>query len=138
MIQDLPGFREVPNDYDVEALVAAFSRNDQESAELHSVDILLLPEHFQSADGNLVGEYYHDSTASFLQFLESENEMSAGILARASDDETLTLKSADIWLPIISIATPILTPIVVSAVRRYLLKQGNQQDDVVHLEMVHG
>ena len=45
-------------------------------------------------------------------------------------------RSAETWLPIISIASSILTPIVVDIVRLYLLKQGNQQDDVVHFEMV--
>ena len=138
MFQEPSGFREVPNDYDVEALVTAFSHNDQESEDLRSVDILLLPERFKFAGRSLAEEYYPDSTASFLQFLESENEMSTGILARADDDETFIRQSAEIWLPIISIATPILVPIVVSLVRRYLLKQGNQQDDIVHLEMVTG
>ena len=138
MIQDLPGFREVPNDHDVEALVTAFSHNDQELEELRSVDILLLPERFKFTDELPVEEYYPDNTASFFQFLESENELSTGILARSDDDETFIRQSAEIWLPIISIATPILTPVVVSLVRRYLLKQGNQQDDVVHLEVVAG
>ena len=138
MFQDLPGFHEVPNDYDVETLITAFSRSDQEAAELRSADILLLPERFKFTDELPVEQYYPDNTASFLQFLESENEMSTGILARPDDDETFIRQSAEIWLPIISIATPILTPIVVSLVRRYLLKQGNQQDDVVHLEMVTG
>ena len=136
MIHNLPGLREVPNDYDVEALVTAFSHNDQELEELRSVDILLLPERFKFTDESPVEEYYSDNTGSFLQFLESENEMRTGILARPDDDETFIRQSAEIWLPIISIATPILTPIVVGAVRRYLLKQGNQQDDVVHFEMV--
>ena len=138
MNQDLPGFREVPNDYDVEARVTAFSHNDQESEELRSMDILLLPERFKFTDELPVEEYYPDNTASFLQFLESENEMSTGILARSDDDETFIRQSADIWLPIISVATPILTPLVVRMVRRYLLKQGNQQDDVVHFVMVTG
>lgn len=136
MIRDLPGFREVPNDYDVEALVTAFTHNGQEMEELRSVDILLLPERFKFADELPVEEYYPDNTASFLQFLESENEMSTGILARSDDDETFIRQSSEIWLPIISIVSPILTPIVVSLVRRYLLKQGNQQDDVVHFVMV--
>jgi hypothetical protein len=136
MIQDLPGFRQVPNDYNVEELITVFSRNDQEAAELSSADILLLPERFQFTPELPQEEYYPDSTATFLQFLESETEMSTGILARPDDDETFIRQSAEIWLPIISIATPILTPIVVGAVRRYLLKQGNQQDDIVHLEMV--
>ena len=48
MLQDLPGFREVPNNYDVEALVTAFSLNDQESVELLSADVLLLPERCNS------------------------------------------------------------------------------------------
>ena len=138
MIHDLPGFREVPNDYDVEAPTTAFSRNDQETAQLRSADILLLPERFKFTDELPVEEYYPDSTASFFQFLESEKEMSTGILARASDGETFTRKSAETWLPVISIALPILTPIVVGIVRRYLLKHGNQQDDVVHLQLVTG
>ena len=138
MIQDLPGFHEVLNDYDVEALVTAFSRNDQESEGLHSVDILLLPERFKFTDESPVEEYYPDNTASFLHFLESENEVSTSILARSDDDETFIRQSAEIWLPIISITTPLLTPIVVSLVRRYLLKQGNQQDDVVHFVIVTG
>ena len=136
MNQDLPGFREVPNDYNVEALITAFSRNDRESAELSSADMLLLPERFQFTAELPIEEYYPDSTASFLQFLESETEMSTGILARASDDATFMRRSAETWLPIISIASSILTPIVVDIVRLYLLKQGNQQDDIVHFEMV--
>ena len=136
MIQELPGFREVPNDYDVEALITAFSQNDQETAELRSADILLLPERFQFSDSLASEEYYSDSTDSFLRFLESEKEMRVGILARASDEETFMRKSAETWLPVISIASPILTPIVVDIVRRYLVNQGNQQDDIVHLKMV--
>ena len=135
MIQDLPGFRQVPNDYNVEELITVFSRNDQEAAELSSADILLLPERFQFTPELPQEEYYPDSTATFLQFLESETEMSTGILARA-DDETFTRKSAETWLPVISIASSVLTPIVVDTVRLYLLKQGSQQDDIVHLEMV--
>ncbi len=139
MINDLPGFYEVPNDYDVGALITAFSRNDQETAQLRSADILLLPERFKFAEALPVEEYYPDSTGSFFQFLESEEEISTGILARASDDETFTRKSAETWLPVISIAASVLTPIVVDIVRRYLLKHGNQPDDVVHLELVtHG
>lgn len=138
MIQDLPGFREVHNDYNVEALIDAFSRNDQESAQLRSGELLLLPERFPSSDGLSVEEYYPDETASFLQFLESETETSTGILARASDDETFMRKSAETWLPVISIAASVLTPIVVDIVRHYLLKQGGQQDDVVHFEMITG
>lgn len=138
MINDLSGFREVPNDYDVEAFITAFSRNDRETAQLRSADILLLPERFKFAEALPVEEYYPDSTGSFFQFLESEKEISAGILARASDDETFTRKSAETWLPVISIAASVLTPIVVDIVRRYLLKHGNQQDDVVHLELVMG
>ena len=134
MIHDLPGFREAPNDYDVEALITAFSQNDQESAELRSADILLLPERFKLTDE--LEEYYPNGTAGFLQFLMSEKELSTGILARASDDKTFTRQSAETWLPVISTALPILIPIIVYTVRRYLLKQGNQQDDVVHLEMV--
>ena len=137
MIQDLPGFREVPNDYNAEDLINAFSLNEQESTELRSADILLLPERFQFEDGLFVREYYPDSTASFLQFLESEKEMSTGILARA-DDETFMRRSDEVWLAVISIALPVLIPKVVDLVRRYLLKQGNQQDDVVHLEVVTG
>jgi len=137
MVQDLPGFREVHNDYDVEALIAAFSKNAQELAELRSVDILLLPERFQSADGLHVEEYYADSTASFLQFLESEEETTIGILARA-DDEIFTHLHAEIWLPVISLASAALTPIVVGIVQRYLRNQGNRQEDIVHLEMVVG
>ena len=137
MIQDLPGFREVPNDYNVEALITAFSRNYQESAELRSADILLLPERFQFEDGLFVGEYYTDSITSFLQFLESEKETSVGILARA-DDETFMRRSDEVWLAAISIALPVLIPKVVDLVRRYLLKQGRNQDDVVHWEMVIG
>ena len=137
MSQDLPGFREVPNDYDVEALVTVFSRSDQESAELSSADILLLPERVQFTAEPAPEEYYPDSTASFLQFLESETELSTGILARADDDEMLMRRSADVWLPVINIAIQ-LTPIVVGTVQRYLLKQGNQQDDVVHFEMIAG
>ena len=136
MTQDLPGFREVHDDYEVEALITAFSRNDQEFAELSSADILLLPERFQFTTELPPEEYYPDSTASFLQFLETETEMSTGILARASDDETFMRKSAETWLPVISIASSVLTPIVVDIVRRYLLKEGNQQDDIVHFEMV--
>ena len=136
MIQDLPGCREVPNDYNVEALITAFSQNDQESAELRSTDILLLPERFQFSAESPPEEYYPDSTASFLQFLESETELSTGVLARASDDEIFMRSSAETWLPVISIAASVLTPIVVDIVRRYLLKQGNQQDDIVHLKMV--
>lgn len=136
MIQELPGFREVPNDYDVEALITAFSQNDQETAELRSADILLLPERFQFADSLPSEEYYSDSTDTFLRFLESEKEMRVGILARTSDEETFMRKSAETWLPVISIASSILTPIVVDIVRRYLMKQGNQQDDIVHLKMV--
>ena len=136
MNQDLPGFREVPNDYNVEALITAFSRNDQESAELSSADMLLLPERFQFTAELPIEEYYPDSTASFLQFLESETEMSTGILARASDDATFMRRSAETWLPVISIASLVPTPIVVDIVRLSLLKQGNQQDDIVHFEMV--
>ena len=138
MIQDLPGFREVHNDYNVDALIAAFSRNDQESAELRSADILLLPERFQFSDGLPVEEYYPDDTASFLQFIESQTETRTSILARASDDETFMRKSAETWLPVISIAASVLTPVVVDIVRHYLLKQGSQQDDVVHFEMITG
>ncbi len=137
MIQDLPGFREVPNDYNVEALITAFSKDAQESAELRSADLLLMPERFQFADGLPVEEYYADSTASFLRFLESEKETTAGILARA-DDETFTRLNAEIWLPVISLASAALTPIVVDLVRRYLLNEGRQQEDIVHLEMVVG
>ena len=90
----------------------------------------------QFGDVSPVEEYYPNSTADFLQFLESENEMKTGILARASDGETFMRRSAETWLPIISIADAVLTPIVVRMVERYLLKQGNQQDDVVHFEMV--
>ena len=136
MIQDLPGFREVTNDYNVEALITAFSQSDQELAELRSADILLLRERFHFAEGLPVEEYYPDSTASFLQFLESEKETSTSILARADDEETFMRKSADTWLPVISIAASVLTPVVVDIVRRYLLKQGNQQEDVVHFEIV--
>ena len=136
MIQDLPGFREVANDYDVEALIAAFSRDDQESAELRSADILLLPERFHFSDQLPIEEFYPDDTDTFLQFLESERETSTRILARGPDDATFTRKSAETWLPVIAIAVPALTPIVVAIVRRYLLKQGNQQDDVVHFEMI--
>lgn len=137
MMKDLPGFREVPNDYNVEALITAFIRNDQESAELRSADILLLPERLQMADGPLVGDYYPDSITSFLQFLESEKETSVGILARA-DDDTFARRSDEVWLTAISIALPVLIPKVVDLVRRYLLKEGRQQDDVVHWEMVVG
>ena len=121
MIQDLPGFREVTNDYNVEALITAFSQSDQELAELRSADILLLRERFHFAEGLPVEEYYPNSTS---------------ILARADDDETFIRKSADTWLPVISIAASVLTPVVVDIVRRYLLKQGNQQEDVVHFEIV--
>ena len=137
MIEDLPGFREVPNDYNVEALIIRFSRNDQESAELRSADILLLPERFQFEDGPFVGEYYADSTTSFLQFLESEEETSVGILAR-TDDETFMRRSDEVWLAAISIALPVLIPKAVDLVRRYLLRERKQQDDVVHWEMVVG
>ncbi len=132
---DLPGFREVPNDYDVKSLITAFSQNDQEAAELLSKDILLLPERLNLADRAPIKEYYPDSTSSFLRFLESEKELSTDILPW-SDDSTIMRRSMDTWLPIISIAATILTPIVVELVRHYLLKQGNQQDDVVHLEIV--
>ena len=136
MIQDLPGFREVTNDFNVETLITAFSQSDQELAELRSADILLLRERFHFAEGLPVEEYYPDSTASFLQFLESEKETSTSILARDDDDETFMRASADTWLPVISIAASVLTPVVVDIVRRYLLKQGNQQEDVVHFEIV--
>jgi len=138
MIQGLPGFREVPQNYNVEDLITAFSQNDQELAKLRSADILLLPERFQFADGMFAGEYYPDSTDTFLQFLESEKETSNGILARASDDETFMRRSDEVWLAAIKVALPALIPKVVDLVRRYLLKQGKQQNDVVHLKMVVG
>ena len=135
MMKDLPGFREVPNDYNVEALITSFSQNDQELAKLRSAEILLLPERLQFPDGPLVGEYYPDSITSFLRFLESEEETSVGILARA-DDDTFMRRSEDVWLATISIALPVLIPTVVDLVLRYLLKEGKEQDDVVHWEMV--